>query len=184
MNSLYATAIRELGNVFEKIDDAAVDKAVDMIASARAVTVFGCGRERLQLLGFAMRLFHMGRPVAVVGDVTAPPAGPGTLFIATVGPGQLATAEALLKIARDAGATTMVLTAQPKGRACQLADFVLTIPAQTMADDQGPNSNSVLPMGSLFEGALFVLFEVMVLKLKDAMGIGMDEMRARHTNLE
>ena len=37
-----------------------------------------------------------------------------------------------------------------------------------MADDQGERRSSVLPMGSLFEGALFVLFEVMVLKLIDA----------------
>ncbi len=184
MSDLYAGAVQELGAVFKKIDDAAVDKAVAMIASARAITVYGCGRERLQLLGLAMRLFHMGRPVAVVGDVTTPPAGPGTLFIATVGPGQLATAEALLKIAREAGATTMVLTAQPQGRACKLADFVLTIPAQTMADDQGANAKSVLPMGSLFEGALFILFEVMVLKLKTVMNIGVEDMRARHTNLE
>ena len=39
-------------------------------------------------------------------------------------------------------------------------------------------------MGSLFEGALFVLFEVMVLKLIARLGITPEEMRARHTNLE
>ena len=46
------------------------------------------------------------------------------------------------------------------------ADFVLHLPAQTMADDQGDAKTSVLPMGVAFEGALFVLFEVMMLKLK------------------
>ena len=53
-----------------------------------------------------------------------------------------------------------------------------------MADDQGAQATSVLPMGSLFEGALFVLFEVMVLKLKARLGITADAMRANHTNLE
>ena len=38
-----------------------------------------------------------------------------------------------------------------------LADFPLVIPAQTMASDQGAATTSVLPMGSLFEGALFIL---------------------------
>jgi len=43
---------------------------------------------------------------------------------------------------------------------------------------------SVLPMGSLFEGAQYVLFEVMILKLRDLLGIDPLAMRANHTNLE
>jgi 6-phospho-3-hexuloisomerase len=39
-------------------------------------------------------------------------------------------------------------------------------------------------MGSLFEGALFLLFEVMVLKLKRLTHATTEAMRARHTNME
>ena len=39
-------------------------------------------------------------------------------------------------------------------------------------------------MGSLFEGALFVLFEVMVLKLIRRLQVSPEAMRANHTNLE
>ena len=60
---------------------------------------------------------------------------------------------------------------------------IATPAAQTMANDQGSKA-SVLPMGSLFEGALFVLFEVMVLKLMALKSITYSDMRARHTNLE
>jgi len=77
----------------------------------------------------------------------------------------------------------MVLTAQPQGRAARYANFVLTIPAQTMADDQGDRV-SILPMGSLYEGALFLLFEVMILKLRERLGVTPEQMRANHTNLE
>lgn len=87
-------------------------------------------------------------------------------------------------VARAAGATIMLITAQPQGRAAALADDVLHLPAQTMADDQGERRSSVLPMGSLFEGALFVLFEVMVLKLIERLEITPEAMRANHTNLE
>ena len=59
-----------------------------------------------------------------------------------------------------------------------------SIPAQTMADDQGTAARSVLPMGSLFEGALFVLFEVMILKLKERLAVSPEAMRANHTNME
>lgn len=184
MSTLYQTALSELGGVFAKLNDADVDTALDMIAKAKKIVVFGGGRERLQIMGFAMRLYHMGLAVAVEGDMTTPPVGKGDLFMVTVGPGEISTALALLGVAKDAGASILVITAQPKGRAAAFADFVLTLPAQTMADDQGEKKSSVLPMGSLYEGALFVLFEVMVLKLKDKLKIDPEVMRSNHTNLE
>ena len=184
MSSIYATALSELSGVFDKLSDSDVDKAIDIIANAKTIVVFGGGRERLQIMGFAMRLYHMGLAVAVEGDMTTPPVGANDLFIVTVGPGEISTALALLDVAKRAGATILVLTAQPKGRAAAYADFVLTIPAQTMADDQGEKKSSVLPMGSLYEGALFVLFEVMILKLRDRLKVNPEIMRSNHTNLE
>ena len=184
MSTLYQTALAELGCVFARLDDAEVDRAVEMIATARQIVVFGGGREKLQIMGFAMRLYHMGLAVAVEGDMTTPPVGPGDLFVVTCGPGEISTALALMGVAKEAGAGILLITAQPAGRAAALADFVLHLPAQTMADDQGARRSSVLPMGSLYEGALFVLFEVMVLKLIERLKISPETMRANHTNLE
>lgn len=70
------------------------------------------------------------------------------------------------------------------GKCSKYADSILELPAQTMADDQGEKRSSVLPMGSLYEGALFILFEVMVLRLIDKLNINSDFMRSNHTNLE
>ena len=184
MASLYATALSELGGVFARVNDAEVGTALDMIAAARKIVVFGGGRERLQIMGFAMRLYHMGLAVAVEGDMTTPPVGKGDLFIVTCGPGEISTALALMGVAKAAGASILFITAQPNSRGAALADFVLTLPAQTMADDQGEKKSSVLPMGSLFEGALFVLFEVMILRFKDKLNLSAETMRANHTNLE
>jgi 6-phospho-3-hexuloisomerase len=184
MSPLYSQALDELAQVFARLNDDDVDRLVAMIVQARRVVVFGGGREKLQIMGFAMRLYHMGLHAAVEGDMTTPPVGPGDLFLVTCGPGQISTALALMGVARDAGSTIALITAQPAGRAAALSDFVLTLPAQTMADDRDKNKTSVLPMGSLFEGALFVLFEVMVLKLIAALSIAPDAMRANHTNLE
>ncbi len=181
--SLYARALAELGAVFDRIDDDAVDHAVEVIATARHVSVFGGGREGLQIRGFAMRLFHLGRSVSVVGDMTTPALRAGDLFLVTVGPGEISTAVALVGVAKAAGATVLAITAQPEGRVPRMADQVLVLPAQTMADDRGADA-SVLPMGSVYEGALFVLFEVMILKLKERLGVSAEAMRANHTNLE
>ena len=182
--TLYRTALEELGAVADRIDDEAVDEACRMIAAAHRIGVFGGGREGLQIKGFAMRLFHLGLDVAVVGDMTMPALGEGDLFVVTVGPGEISTALALIGVAKAAGAKILFLTAQPESRGAAMADAVLTIPAQTMADDQGPAATSVLPMGSLYEGALFLVFEIMVLKIRDILGVTPETMRANHTNME
>jgi len=128
MTSLYKGALQELGNVFDALNDSDVDKALQMVVDAEKIVVFGGGRERLQIMGFAMRLYHMGLNVAVEGDMTTPPVGDGDLFIVTVGPGEISTACALIGVAKDARAKILVLTAQPKGKAATYADFVLHLP--------------------------------------------------------
>ena len=182
--NLFGIALAELGAVLARVDESGIDAACAMLAGASKIAVYGCGREALQLKGFAMRLFHLGLPVSVVGDMTAPPLGAGDVLLVSSGPGETSTVLALMRVARKAGAKILLLTAQPKGSAASLADFTLVVPAQTMADDRGPERTSVLPMGSVFEGALFVLFEVMVLKLKALTGETSEAMRARHTNME
>ena len=184
MASLYEIALDELKKVFFNVDDKEVDKALNMIAKARKIVVFGGGREKLQIMGFAMRLFHMGLQASVEGDMTTPAVKKGDLFIVTCGPGEISTALALMEVAKKAGATILLITAQPRGRAAKFANFVLTVPAQTMADDRGTRKTSVLPMGSLYEGSLFILFEVMVLKLREKLKISPQTMRSNHTNLE
>ncbi len=181
--TLYAQALDDIARVFETIDEAAVEQAVEVIAKAKRIALYGVGREGLQIKGFAMRLFHLGRDVAMVGDMTTPPLGAGDLLIVSAGPGYFSTVEGLMNVARAAGAKVLVVTAQPSGKCPQMADHVLGIPAQTMANDQG-SAVSVLPMGSLFEGAQYILFEVMILKLRDLLKVTPEAMRARHTNLE
>ncbi|RWK08606.1 SIS domain-containing protein [Mesorhizobium sp.] len=183
-SEMFAAALDELGAVVGCIDDGRIDAACEMLAGAGRIAVYSCGREALQVKGFAMRLFHLGLPVAVVGDMTTPPLGEGDVFLVSSGPGETTTVLTLMRVARDAGAKVLLLTAEPAGSAAKLADFTLLVPAQTMASDQGAARTSVLPMGSLFEGALFLLFEVMVLKLKALTGATPEAMRARHTNME
>lgn len=182
--NLFGQALGELGDVLDRVDGRAIEEACRMLAGARRIGVYGCGREALQINGFAMRLFHLGLPVSVVGDMTMPPLGQGDVFLASSGPGETGTVLTLMKVAQAAGAKNLLVTAQPGASAAALADFTLTIPAQTMADDQGARKTSVLPMGSVFEGALFLLFEVMVLRLKTTLDISAEAMRARHTNME
>ena len=176
-------ALSDLEGVFAAMPEDALDGLIESVVEAKHIVVFGLGREGLQMRGFAMRLFHVGRDVAVWGDMTTPAVGPGDLFIASAGRGDLATARALVDIARKAGACTALITAQPSGELAKHVDVVTVIPAQTMADDRGGRL-SVLPMGSLFETAQLIAFELAILKLRQRLRETAETMRARHTNLE
>jgi len=175
-------ALNDLSGVFAAMREDALDRLIEEIVKAKRIVVFGLGREGLQMRGFAMRLFHMGRDVSVWGDMTTPALGPGDLFFASAGPGDLPTAQTLVDIARKAGARTALVTAQPAGGLAKVVDVVTVIPAQTMANDQG--RLSVLPMGSLFETAQMIAFELVILKLRPRFRETPETMRARHTNLE
>lgn len=175
-------AAAELADVVGAIDPAALDPVVRAITDADRIMLYGCGREGLMMRALAMRLHHLGLEVCMQGDMTAFPLGPGDLFLCAAGPGELATASALCDVARSAGAHVVVVTAEAGGATSRVADELLVIPAQTMASDR--DGASILPMGSVFEGALFLVSEVLVLRVRDALGETMESMRARHTNME
>ena len=111
--------------MFERLDDAAVDRAVEAIARAQKIALYGVGREGLQIKGFAMRLFHLGLAAALVGDMTVPPIGKGDLLIVSAGPGDFSTVTALMGVASGAGAETLLVTARPDGASAKTAACVL-----------------------------------------------------------
>ncbi|MEO1779986.1 MAG: SIS domain-containing protein [Pseudomonadota bacterium] len=154
------------------------------LAAARRICCYGVGREGLMMRALAMRLYHLGLDAHVVGDMTTPPVGVGDVLCVSAGPGDFSTVGALVGVAKEAGAGVVCFTAEPGGAVPALADDVIHLPAQTMAADQGPAATSVLPMGSLYEALMFLFFELVVLDLRDRLGVAPDAMRANHTNLE
>ena len=165
---LFERALSELGTALSQVDTGAIDHACRMLANAKQIIVYGCGREALQINGFAMRLFHLGLPVSVVGDMTMPALGEGDVFLASSGPGETSTVLTLMKVAHDAGAKNLLVTAAAKSSAGESCRFHADHSGADHGRRSGCAKTSVLPMGSVFEGALFLLFEVMVLRLKEA----------------
>jgi 6-phospho-3-hexuloisomerase len=178
-----ARAADEIRAAVAAMDEGNMQAIVAELARAARVVCYGVGREGLMMRAVAMRLYHMGLDAHVVGDMSCPPVGPGDLLIVSAGPGGFSTVNGLISVARGAGARVACVTAQPQGTAPRAADLVFHIPAQTMANDQG-GATSILPMGSLFEGAQYLAFELLILALRDHLGVAPEAMRARHTNLE
>lgn len=175
-------AVSEIASVLAQVQIAAVELMCAEILNARHISCYGVGREGLMMKALCMRLMHLGLDSHFVGDMTAPPLGPADMLIASAGPGSFSTVMALLEAARDAGARTMVVTAQPGGPAAQIADLVIELPAQTMANDLG-QSASLLPMGSLYEAVQLIFFDLISILLREKTGQSPEQMRERHTNL-
>ncbi len=180
---LASSAVREVGEVLDRIPPETAERLCGELEAARRIACYGVGREGLMMKALCMRLMHLGLDAHVVGDMTTPPLGPGDLLIASAGPGRFSTVLALLGVARDAGARTLVVTAQPEGEGPRRADVVVHLPAQTMADDRVA-ATSVLPMGSLYEAVQLLFFDVVSIRLRERLGQTAEEMRERHTNLE
>ncbi len=181
--SLATEAAEELRAGCATVSEAEFAALVEAIANARRIVAYGCGREGLMMRALAMRLYHLGCDVHCQGDMSCPPVGAGDLFLVSSGPGTLSTVAALIGQACKAGAQVACITAEPDGPDPQAADLTLVIPVQTMARDQSALT-SVLPMGSVFEGAMFLIFELLVLALRPRLAESMETMRTRHTNLE
>ena len=179
---LFAGALAEIRGVLEAGATAEVDRLCDELLKARRIACYGVGREGLMMRALCMRLMHLGLDAHMVGDMTTPPLGAGDLLLVSAGPGYFSTVMAMLGVAHSAGARTVVVTAQPAGEASSAADAVIHLRAQTMADDKG--GASVLPMGSLYEAAMLIFFDIVSIVLRERTGQTMDGMRSRHTNLE
>lgn len=184
LTALATRAAAEIRDATAAVDPAELAALVTELASAKRIVAHGLGREGLMMRALVMRLYHLGLDAHVWGDMSTPPLGRGDLLLVSAGPGGFATIDSLLGIAQGAGARVACITARPTGSSASAADLVLTIPAQTMASDQRAMATSVLPMGSLFEGAQYLTFELLVLALRDHLGADFAAMRARHTNLE
>ena len=181
--ALGAKALAEIGACIDAVDESGVAALVELIAASRRICLYGCGREGLMMRALCMRLYHLGLDVHMVFDMTTPPVGAGDLLLVSSGPGHTSTVLTLLGEAGKAGASTACFTAEPGAAVTKASDFTFVLPAQTMASDRNAPT-SFLPMGSLFEGAQFLLYEILVMRLRDRLAETAETMRARHTNLE
>lgn len=169
--------LAETRGVFAAMGDGAVQGLADDILGARRIALYGVGRTGLAVQGFAMRLAHLGLRAHFVGALSAPPIGPGDLFIAALAIGRLPTGDALVASARGAGARVAVITAAPENVVD--ADSILHLPARTMADP----TSEILPLGSGFELALGLLLDLAVIELMGRLGRSGADLAQRHANL-
>ena len=177
------TVLDELGKVFKKINEKEVDDFTEAIIKAKRVFVVGAGREGISSRAFAMRLMHLGKEAHWVWDDTCPNVEKGDLLIANSGSGEVISVYNVAKLAKEAGASVITVTANPDGRVAKLSEVVVHLPAEVWGPGKDTVS-SIQPMGCLFEQSLLILHDLMVLILMEKMGVSASQMAKRHRNVE
>lgn len=175
--------LRELEAALASVDVRAVEKLERLIAGTREVFCYGLGRSGLSSSSFAMRLMQLGLKCSIVGDVLAHPIQAGDLLIITSASGAGKMLEILGGKAKELGANVALITSNTDSDLAALADVTISMHTPTKSD-QGAERISVTPMGSLFEEATFLLFDLITVDLMESLHICNEDMISRHANLE
>jgi 6-phospho-3-hexuloisomerase len=177
------TIVEELGQVFKRVSSAEVESFIAQIMKAKRVILIGVGREGLSTKAFAMRLMHLGFDAHWIWEETTPSIGKGDLLIATSGCGEIGHIHYVVEKAKENGAAVAVITGDPHKKTPMFADTVLFVPASVYLGT-AEVVPSIQPMGNLFEQSLLILLDMIVVDLRDRMGMTKEKMEANHRNLE
>lgn len=185
LRTMYESILSEHRQVFERIDQNNVRDFIEAVKDHGRIFLIGVGREGMATKAFAMRLMHMGKEIHWIWDDTTPSIGKGDLLIATLGDGQIGHIDYVCRRAKDCGAVIYVVTGSPSGKtAKETAHKVFFVPASVYrgTDDVVP---SMQPMGNLFEQCLFILFDMIIMRIvEETPGLSFEKMSGRHRNVE
>ncbi|MFP4176336.1 MAG: 6-phospho-3-hexuloisomerase [Candidatus Brocadiia bacterium] len=176
--------LREVQRVVEQIDEGPTENLLTAIEHAPAVFVTGKGRSGYIARCFAMRLMQMGLETHVPGEATCPRLVKEDLLIAVSCSGTTKTTVEISRLARDAGARVVVLTATAESELSSLAHELITVPIteQTVTEGRGrpfgPHNNT------LFEETLLLYFDALIPGLMRRLDIPPSTLDRRHANLE
>ncbi|HTF56096.1 MAG TPA: 6-phospho-3-hexuloisomerase [Planctomycetota bacterium] len=176
--------LKEVASVLDRIGEDDTLHFVRELEKAKRIYISGVGRSGLVVKAFGQRLMHLGWDVHLADEITAPGIARGDLLIACSGSGTTELTVYMAKKARRIGARCVALTASPGTPLGRLARRTIVIPASL--DSRGGNGGvrSRQPARSLFEQALFLYLDSLILTLKDELGITARKLRRRHANLE
>lgn len=174
--------LNEISLTLDAVSEEKVDELTEAIRSAGRIFVDGAGRSGYMMRCFAMRLMHIGFCTYFLGETVTPGAREKDILIVGSGSGETGSLVARAKKARKIGCKIAVITISGCCSLGSLADWVIEIPAPTAKIET--EYKSIQPMGNLFEQALLLTCEIMIMKIMEKTGISSDEMFKNHANLE
>lgn len=175
--------INELDYVKESVQEQDCADLIAAVQQSNKVFCYGLGRAGFSMKAFAMRLMHMGKEVYFLTETITPNFGSGDLFVVSSASGETAQLIALAKKARQLGGKVAVLTTNRRSTITEFSDVTVQISAPSKNQKQSTFS-SAQPMASLYEQALLIISDALVMKMAADSGAPEEELFRRHATLE
>jgi len=176
--------LKEIATVLDRMRDDGTRRLVSELERTKRIYVSGVGRSGLVVKAFGQRLMHLGWEVHLADEISAPAIKRGDLLIACSGTGTTELTLYMARKARRIGARCIALTAVAGSPLGKLARRTIVIPAGLEPGNANGGVRSRQPARALFEQALFIFLDSIILTLKERLGITARKLRGRHANLE
>lgn len=161
--------------MIQSLDAAELDLLVEAMISAKKVFLSGQGRSGLMARALAIRFMHIGLPVHVAGEPSTSSISTGDLLIAVSASANTKTTLEHMRVARDSGATVVLVSAKKADAA--IAHLSLTLPARSLVA-------TVQHAGSLFEQAFLLVGDAIAWQVQQRLGADERLLDQRHANLQ
>jgi 6-phospho-3-hexuloisomerase len=189
-NNYKNTVLNEIDEVLSSISEEQLNNVVDTITSNKNIKVLGyaAGRMGSGLKAFVMRLNHLGINASFFGDNYVPPMNSNDVFICCSNSGTTKSVVNILEIFKSkAGGKVISFVGNDKSKMAELSDVVVkfkTCNGGLNSADDPSKINSIQPMTTLTEQAMFILFDLIVMMIIDKEGIDIKETKQYHSNIE
>ena len=179
-----------------ELDLEKVEKFIQLILDSKNKKIFVVGQGRSGFVGrsFALRLMNMGLTVYFLGETITPAAGKEDLILAISGSGTTKITLTASSTAKEIGAQVVAVTSYPESPLGNLADLIVPIGGRTklgwpkekdyLVRQILGESETLSPLGSIFENNCMVFLDSMVVALMHRLGKSEDELRKLHATLE
>lgn len=175
--------LEEINLALEKLDLDTCESFINIILKSKRIVLYGAGRVGFAMKGFAKRLRHLGLESYFLDDVTLPFMGPGDLMIIGSGSGTTPTVKVVAELAKNNGLDLILVTAKSNSPIAKMSscNIIINVPSKGDVDE---HTSSVQPMTTLFEQALFITLDALVLNMMQIMGESNESMKKRHNVIE
>jgi len=178
-----AKVVQELSQTVHLIRDSEAEKLINQILESKKIFVAGAGRSGLMGKSFVMRMMHMGIDAYVVGETVTANLEKDDLLIIGSGSGETKTLVAIAEKAKSLGGTVAAITISSESTIGELADIIVKLPGATKDQPEG-DYRTIQPMGSLFEQAMLLFYDALILRFMEKKNLDSNKMYGKHANLE
>lgn len=189
-NTIKGKVLSEIEEVLASVDESKLIRMVDVITSKKDIKILGyaAGRMGSGLKAFIMRLNHLGINASFFGDNYVPPMTADDVFICCSNSGTTKSVVSILDIFKSkANGTVISFVGNENSKMAEMSDIAIkfkTCNGGLNSADDPSKINSIQPMTTLTEQAMFILFDIIVIMIIDKLGININETKQYHSNIE